>query len=694
LGTGRVQYLAMKPIQYPATRRTAQTDTYFGTEVADPYRWLEDDHAPETLAWVEAQNAVTFKYLESLPYREAIAERLRTRINYVRYGVPYPQNNALIFSKNDGLQNQSVLYIQAGKNGKEEVLFDPNALSEDSTIVLGMWAVSKDEKYLAYAVSDGGSDWKRIYIMDIATRALLSDELLWVKVSGIAWQGDGFYYSRYPATEAGDELSSRNENHQVCYHTVGTAQSEDKIVYEDTAHLTRFHTVSTTEDERFAILTISDRGTGKEGNALFVREMGKDTWLPLIAEITDSHYHVAANLEGDAFLIETNDNAPNGKVVLVSLGGADETIILPEQEYPLATVAMLGGKLVTSYMKDATHHLSVYSINGQKEYDIPLPGPGSVAGLSGREDSSQFYFAYTTFNYPTTIFSHDLSSQETNVYKSPTIPLFDADAYTVKQVFYESKDGTRVPMFLVHQKEIAINGQNPTLLYGYGGFNISLTPSFSPNLITFLEQGGVYAMANLRGGSEYGEKWHQAGMRLNKQNVFDDFIAAAEWLIENNYTQPAKLAIQGGSNGGLLVGATLNQRPDLFAAAIPQVGVMDMLRFHHFTIGWNWIPDYGSSEASEADFHNLYRYSPVHNLKNTTYPATLVTTADHDDRVVPAHSFKYAATMQHVQQGDAPVLIRIGTKSGHGASNLQKSLEEIADIYTFLFTHLGIAAKF
>jgi prolyl oligopeptidase len=692
----------MKPLQYPVTRRITHTDTYFGTEIADPYRWLEDDHAPETTAWVEAQNAVTFAYLESLSHREAIIERLHTRINYVRYGVPTPQAKALIFSKNDGLQNQSVLYIQMGENAPAEVLLDPNALSEDSTIVLGMWAISKDEKYLAYAVADGGSDWKRIYVMEIATRSLSSDELLWVKVSGIAWQGDGFYYSRYPATEAGGELSSKNESHQVCYHTVGTPQSEDAIVYEDAEHVTRFHTVGTTEDERFAILTISDRGTGKEGNALFVRPLGPlgtDEWLPLVPEITDSHYSVIgmASADTDTFLIETNDDAPNGKVLSLPLGSlsvAEGKTILPEQEYPLATVAFLGGKLVTSYLKDATHHLSVYSMNGKHAYDIALPGPGSVAGISGREDQSRFFFAYTTFNYPTTIFSHDLQTIETQVYQASNIPLFDAEDYSVQQVFYKSKDGTKIPMFLVHQKELELNGNNPTLLYGYGGFNISLTPYFSPNLITFLEQGGVYAMANLRGGSEYGEKWHQAGMRLNKQNVFDDFIAAAEWLIEHKYTQSTKLAIQGGSNGGLLVGAVLNQRPDLFAAAIPQVGVMDMLRFHHFTIGWNWIPDYGCSTASEADFKNLYSYSPVHNLREIAYPPTLVTTADHDDRVVPAHSFKYAATLQHAQQGDAPVLIRIGTKSGHGASNLQKSLEEVADLYAFLFTHLGVVAKF
>jgi prolyl oligopeptidase len=684
-------------IQYPKTRKVDHVDTYHGVQVPDPYRWLEDDRSAETVEWVKAQNAVTFAYLEKIPYRTKILDRLEQLYNYPKYTAPTRRGELYFFTKNDGLQNQSVHYVQKGLDGTPEVLIDPNALSPDGTTRLSPFVLSKDGRHAVYGLSRAGSDWQDFHVMEIATKRALADEIKWVKVSGAAWAGNGFFYSRYPEPEKGRELSTKNENHQVYFHRIGTAQSQDELVYQDPANPQRFHRVSTTEDERFAILSVSDRGKGRDGNALFVRDLskGEKAFRPVVAEITDARYNVLDNL-GDKLLVLTNCNAPNERVVLIdplNPAEANWKPVLPEKPEPLGFAGTIGGKLFATYLKDVTSRAYVYSLDGTLENEVALPGLGSVSGFVGRNDDEQAFYTFTSFNYPPTIFRYDIKARTSGVFREAKIAGFDAAAYEVKQVFYPSKDGTKVPMFLVHKKGLALDGKNPALLYGYGGFNITQNPSFSALRIALLEQGFVYATACLRGGGEYGEKWHEAGMKLRKQNVFDDFIAAAEWLVANKYTSPEKLAMNGGSNGGLLVGAVLNQRPDLFKAAIPQVGVMDMLRFHTFTIGWNWIADYGSSDNAE-EFKALYAYSPLHNIRpGTSYPATLITTADHDDRVVPAHSFKYAATLQERQAGDAPVLIRIETQSGHGASNTRKQLEVTADVYSFLFQNLGVTPK-
>jgi prolyl oligopeptidase len=689
-------------LHYPKTAKVDHVDTYFGVTVADLYRWLEDDNSPETAKWVEEQNKVTFGYLEKIPYRQKIKERLEKIYNYPKYSQPFRKGENFFFSKNDGLQNQSVLYIQKGLNGKPEVLIDPNAFSADGTVRLGAFALSQNGKYAGYGLSRSGSDWQEYYVMEIAAKKTLTDTLRWVKVSGLAWQGNGFYYSRYDAPEKGKELSASNDFHKVYYHKIGAPQSQDELVYEDQANPQRFHTVSTTEDERFAILSISDRGKGKRGNALFFRDAASTqnaptgaAFTPIIATIGDHNFSVVDNV-GDKFLIRTNYNAPNERVFLFDPKNPDEKnwkTVLPEKPEPLRGVSTAGGKLFVTYLKDVATRAYVYSLDGKLENEVALPGIGSAGGFGGEKDDKFVFYSFTSFTFPPTIYRYDIATKKSSVFRAPEVDFKPAD-YETKQVFYPSKDGTKVPMFITYQKGLKLDGNNPTLLYAYGGFNISLAPSFDPLLIALFEQGGVYAMANLRGGSEYGERWHEAGMRLNKQNVFDDFIAAAEYLIEQKYTSPQKLAIRGGSNGGLLVGAVINQRPELFKVAIPQVGVMDMLRFHKFTIGWNWIAEYGSSE-NEADFKNLHAYSPLHNIKDgVKYPATLITTADHDDRVVPAHSFKYAATIQEKHAGENPVLIRIETKSGHGASSTTKRLEEMADIYAFIFYNLGVMPKY
>ncbi|MGA1369197.1 MAG: prolyl oligopeptidase family serine peptidase [Blastocatellia bacterium] len=681
-------------LRYPETRKVDHVDTYHGVQVADPYRWLEDDNSAETAKWVEEQNKVTFGYLETIPYREKLKARLETLYNYPKISAPSRKQNYYIFSKNDGLQNQSVLYIQTGLDGKPEVLLDPNRWSEDGTVRLGAFALSKDAKHAVVGTSRSGSDWQEYQVMEVATRKMLPETVRWVKVSSVAWAGDGFFYSRYPEPEKGRELSTRNENHQVWFHRIGTPQSADELVYEDAANPQRFHTVQTTEDERYAILTISDRGRGKKGNSVFYRDLrsGRKEFLPIVAEIGDDSFQVIDNV-GETFLVETNQGAPNGKVVRFDPRKPGQwATVLPERPEPLQSVGTAGGKLFATYLKDVTTRAYVFSLTGKLENEVAMPGPGTAGGFGGNFDDKFVFYSFTSLNYPPTTFRYDIATKKSSVYRTVEIPGYQADQFETRQVFYPSKDGTKIPMFLVYRKGLKLDGNNPTLLYGYGGFNITTSPSFNALRIALLENGFVYASANLRGGGEYGEKWHEAGTKLKKQNVFDDFIAAGEWLIGNGYTRPERLAIQGGSNGGLLVGAVLNQRPELFGAAIPQVGVMDMLRFHKFTIGWNWIADYGSSDNPE-EFKALYAYSPIHNLRKVAYPPTMVTTADHDDRVVPAHSFKYAATLQERQQGNAPVLIRIETKSGHGASNTAKQIEGTRDVYAFLFQHLGVTPR-
>ena len=679
------------PITYPVARKTDQVDNYHGTQVPDPYRWMEDDRSTETADWVKAENKVTFDYLAQIPYRKQFQDRLEQVYNYPKYSAPSRKGEWFYFSKNDGLQNQAVLYRQKGLDGKPELVIDPNKLSTDGTTRLGAFSLSKDGRYAVVGLSKGGSDWQEYQIMELATKTYLPDKIDWVKVSGAAWQGDGFYYSRYPKPE-GSALAAKNENHQVFFHKLNTPQSADRLVYEDTKHPQRFHIVSTTDDERFALLSISDRGQGKDGNSLLFIDATspQKTFTPVVAEITDFSYGVVDN-DGDRLLILTNEKAPNSKVVAFDTKKKAFSTLIPEKPEPIAegSVSAAGGKLFVEYAKDVTSKVEIFNYAGKPEGEVKLPAIGSAGGFGGEKDDKFVFYTFTSFTFPPTIYRYDIATHKSTVFRAPEVD-FNPSDYETKQVFYTSKDGTKVPMFLTYRKGLKLDGTNPTLLYGYGGFNVSLPPSFSPFRIPFLEQGGVYAQANLRGGSEYGEKWHEQGMKLKKQNVFDDFIAAAEYLIAQKYTSPAKLAVQGGSNGGLLVGAVMNQRPDLFRVAIPQVGVMDMLRFHKFTIGWNWIADYGSSDNAD-EFKALYAYSPVHNIRTgISYPATLITTADHDDRVVPAHSFKYAATLQEMYKGTNPVLIRIDTNSGHGASNTKKNIETAADIYSFILWNMGI----
>lgn len=684
--------------QYPVTKTVDHVDTYHGTKVPDPYRWLEDDTSQETAAWVEAQNKVTFAYLEAIPYRAQLNKRLQALFNYAKYSAPSRRGDNYFFSKNDGLQNQSVLYIQKGLTGTPEVLIDPNKWSADGTERLAGFAPSKDGKLAVYGVQRSGSDWTEYRVIDLSTKQTLSDRINWVKVSNIAWRGNGFYYSRYPEPVKGKELSSINEDHMVYYHRIGTPQSADEQVFRDAKNPQRFHTLSTTEDERFAVLDVSDRGTGKQGNAVFVQDLSKpgSKFTPLIPEIGHDSYNVLESVRGE-LLVFTDNNAPNGRVVRIDPARPDPAnwkVILAEKSDTIDSIAVAGGKVIATYMKDVASKAYVHNLEGALENEVELPGLGSVSGFGGNMDDANLFYTFTSFTYPTSIFRYDVAARKSAMFRAPEIPGLDTNQYETKQVFVTSKDGAKVPMFLVHKKGLALDGNNPTLMYGYGGFNIATTPGFSSLRIALLEQGFVYASVNMRGGSEYGEAWHDAGTKLKKQNVFDDFIAAAEWLVANKYTNPSKLAAQGGSNGGLLVGAVINQRPDLFRVAIPQVGVMDMLRFHKFTIGWNWIADYGSSDNPE-EFKALFAYSPLHNIKaGGKYPATLVTTADHDDRVVPAHSFKYAATLQKHASKDNVALIRIDTKSGHGASNVTKQIEATADIYAFIMHNLGVTPKF
>ena len=606
-------------------------------------------------------------------------------------------NDYFYFIKNSGLQNQSVLYRQKGMNGTPEEVLDPNKFSKEGTTSLAAFSLSKDGRYAVVGKSAGGSDWRTFFVMDMNTLTYLPDSLAWVKVSGASWLGDGFFYSRYPVTGAGKELSTKNENHQVYYHKVGTSQAQDQLVYEDAANPLRFHGVFTNEDERFVFLNISDRSK-KEGNALWYYDNNSSdkTFKPIIKDAEVYLYSFIADHNGK-FIIATNDGAKNQKVVIVDPlqpQSSNWKTIIPEKEENITSISSAGNKLFVTYLKDVTSRVFVYNMDGKLEREVKLPAMGTVSGFNGENDDSFVFYTFTSFTFPPTIYKYDIATGKSEVFRRPEVK-FDPESFVTEQVFYTSKDGTKVPMFIVYKKGLKKNGKNPTMLYAYGGFNISTNPSFSPARITWLEQGGIYASANLRGGSEYGEKWHEAGMGLKKQNVFDDFIAAGEYLIAKNYCSSDYLAIYGGSNGGLLVGAVANQRPELFKVAIPAVGVMDMLRFHKFTIGFNWIAEYGSSEKSAAEFKNLYGYSPMHNISaSKNYPATLVTTADHDDRVVPAHSFKYIASLQEKYKGNNPVMIRVDVNSGHGASNLKKGLETTADIYSFIFYNMGVTPKF
>jgi prolyl oligopeptidase len=680
-------------LNYPVTKKIDQVDVYNGVKVADPYRWLEDDNSPATAAWVEAENKVTFPYLAAIPYRAKMIARVKQLNDYTKYSSPSRKGPYYFYFKLEGLQNQNVLYIQKGLDGEPQVLIDPNTWGE--TTRLGTFVPSADAKYAVYAMQENGADWSTYKVIELATRKTLPDTLKWIKVSGVAWQGHGFYYSRYPEPAQGKDRAGLNEDHRVYFHQVGTPQSEDRQIYQDAGNPQRFNIVETTKDERFALLAVSDRGKGKDGNAFSARDLsrGEREFNPVVKDITNDSFGVVDNV-ADKLLVETNHGAPNGRVVLVDPKHPEEAnwkTILPERPEPLESVSTAGGKLFATYLKDVTTRAYVYALDGTLEDEIQLPGLGTAGGLGGNRDDTFVFYTFNSLNVPPTIYRYDIATKKSTVFRQPQIPGYDPGAYETESAFYPSKDGTKIPIFLVHKKGLVRDGSNPTLLFGYGGFNIVQAPTFSAARLALLEQGFVYANANMRGGGEYGEAWHKQGMKLKKQNVFDDFIAAGEWLIGQNYTSRERLAIQGGSNGGLLIGAVINQRPELFKVAIPQVGVMDMLRFQKFTIGFNWIADYGSSDNPE-EFRALYAYSPLHNIKaGQQYPATLITTADHDDRVVPAHSFKYAATLQEKASHQTPILIRIDTHSAHGASSQTKALETAADIYSFIMFNMGLS---
>ncbi len=677
-------------LSYPEAIKDNTVDTYFGTEVADPYRWLENDTSQATSAWVKAENDITNAYLARIPFRNKLKERLTQLTNYEKIGTPFKKNGKYYFYKNDGLQNQNVLYVKETLDGEAKVLLDPNKLSDDGTVALNGISFSKDGKYMAYAISRSGSDWIEIYVIDLATSELTDDHILWAKFSGASWQGNGFYYSAYDAPTNGKEYSNINENHKVYYHKIGDPQSKDQLIYQNPQYPKRFYSASTDEDEK--ILFIDESGAGS-GNNLSLKDLTK-TNSPLIPMTEDYNFiYMPIEVIGNTIYILTNYDAPKYRVMTADINSPNIRNwkeLVPENESVLSGAQIIGGKLILTYDKDASNHAYVYALNGEQEHEITLPSLGSV-GFSGNKDDKETFYTFTSFTFPGTIYKYDIDKNKSELYLSPKVD-FNPEEFVTEQIFYTSKDGTKVPMFLTYKKGLKRDGNNPVFLYGYGGFNVSLNPYFSTMRLPFLENGGIYVQTNLRGGSEYGEEWHQAGIKMNKQNVFDDFISAAEYLISEKYTNKDKIAIVGGSNGGLLIGACVNQRPDLFKVAIPQVGVMDMLRYHKFTIGWNWASDYGTSEDSKEMFEYLYAYSPLHNIKNdgTPYPAIMITTADHDDRVVPAHSFKYAATLQASNTGDAPKLIRIESKAGHGGGKpMSKIIDETADIYAFILYNMG-----
>ncbi len=679
-------------INYPVTLKVDSADTYFGITVPDPYRWLENDTARQTAEWVARQNEVTFAYLNNIPYRNAVRKRLDELQNYERIGAPEKNGDYYYYYRNTGLQNHNVWYRKKGMDGEEEVFIDPNTFSADGTTALAGMFFSRDGSLVTLLLQEGGSDWRKAVTLRTADKSVVGDTLKDLKFTGIAWKGnEGFYYSRYDNPK-GNQLFSKVDYNKVCYHKLGTPQSSDRVVFDGgTMQPQRRASAFLTEDERYLIIATS---VTTSGNELYAQDLTQPraTLVPVVNNFNNDH-DVIDN-DGQRLLIHTNLNAPNGRIVAADISRpAPENWkdLIPEAPEPIRNVSTAGKKIFVSYLKDARSVIKQYDYNGNLEREIQLPAIGTAGGFGGRHTDTEVYYTFTSFTYPPTIFRYNIASGTSTEYARPKMP-FNPDDYTTEQVFYTSKDGTRVPMFIVYKRGLERNGKNATWLYGYGGFNISLTPSFSASRIVWLENGGVFAQPNLRGGGEYGKQWHLAGTKMNKQNVFDDFIAAAEYLIAEKFTSSNYLAIAGGSNGGLLVGATMTQRPDLMKVALPAVGVLDMLRYHKFTVGAAWSYDYGTADESKEMFEYLLKYSPLHALKpGTAYPATLITTADHDDRVVPAHSFKFAATLQECQAGNNPVLIRIETKSGHGSSNLSKALDVTADQFAFAWYNMGIS---
>jgi len=678
-------------ISYPSTKHVDQTDNYHGTVVADPFRWLEDDTSPQTKVWVDAQNKVTFGYLEKLAERKAIKERLTKLWNFERYGVPFKEGGRYFFTKNDGLQNQSVLYTADSLKETPRLLLDPNKLSTDGTAALSSYAVSDDGNLLAYAVATAGSDWHEWNVRDVRTGKDLSDHIKWAKFSGASWTKDnkGFYYSRYDEPKAGDQLKGVNYFHKLYFHKLGAPQSEDVLVYDRLDQKEWGFSGGVTDDGQYLIISVS-QGTDTK-NRLFYKDLRKpDAKIVELLNDFDAEYTFIDN-DGPLFWFRTDLNAPRGRLIAIDINHPERANwkeVVPQATETLRAVNLVNDQFILIYLKDAHSLVKIVGRDGSFIRNVELPSLGSVSGFGGKRKDTETFYAFTSFTTPGTIYRYDLKTGQSTIFREPKVD-FDQSQYETTQVFYPSKDGTKIPMFITRKRGLKNDSSNPTLLYGYGGFNISITPSFSVSRLVWMEMGGTYAVANLRGGGEYGEEWHQAGMKQNKQNVFNDFISAGEWLIGNHYTSTPKLAIDGRSNGGLLVGACITQRPDLFGAALPGVGVMDMLRFHKFTIGWAWTSDYGSADDPEQ-FKTLYAYSPLQNIKpGVKYPSTLITTADHDDRVVPAHSFKFAATLQEAQAGDKPILIRIETRAGHGAGKpTAKQIEESADEIAFLVHEL------
>lgn len=681
-------------VTYPLTKTVDVKEDHFGTMVADNYRWLENDVNEDSTVrnWVTDENKVTFDYLAKIPYREQLEQRLNELANFPKETTPFREGKYYFYSKNDGLQNQYVTYYKEGLNGAEKVFFDPNQLSPDGTVTLNFAGFSNDRKYAALNQNKAGSDWSEIYVKEIASNTMLPDKIEWSKFSGAAWQGDGFYYSGYDAPK-GKEFTGSSENQKVFYHKLGTKQSEDKLIYSDPKHPKYYLSAQTTEDERYLFIYVNP---GTSGTEILWKDLRSNSPFTTLFNGFENEYTILDN-DDDQLIVMTNVNAPNYRVVKVdpkNPGTENWKEIIPEQKEFLSNVSVAGGKLFAFYLKDVRPVVVQYTRSGTAERQIALPNNGiggTVSGFAGERDDDFVFFSFTTFLSPADIYKYDIKKGTIELYKKAQVK-FDASKYVMQQVFYPSKDGTKIPMFLVYKKGIKMDGSNPCLLYGYGGFQINITPTFSASRLALLEQGFIYAVANIRGGNEYGEEWHKAGMLEKKQTVFDDFISAAEYLSAEKYTSADKLAIMGRSNGGLLVGACMTQRPDLFAVALPGVGVLDMLRYQKFTVGWGWAVEYGNADSSKEEFDYLYKYSPLHNLKQgTKYPATFITTADHDDRVVPGHSFKYAAALQAAQGGDDPVLIRIDTQAGHGAGKpLAKILEEDADWMSFTMWNVGI----
>jgi prolyl oligopeptidase len=681
-------------LTYPETKKGNDTDNYFGTVIADPYRWLENDTSAETKEWVTTEQAFTEDYLATIPFRDKIRNRYKELLNYDKFFGAFKVGDFIIYTKQEGLQNQSVYYIQKGLEGEAKVLIDPNKLSDDGSVSVGLDSYSNDKKYIAYHINKGGSDWQTMRIMELETQKTLDDQLDWLKFGGAAWQGSGFYYSRYDKPVQGTELSAKSEFQKIYYHKLGEKQDQDVLIFEDKSKPQMYFYPQVTEDERYLFIYKSPGTDGME--VLFKNLANGQKEFKLLFKGFEFNYGVLNNI-GDKLLVNTNDNAGNYRVILVDPANPQKNNwkdIIPEKPEKLESSMTLGGKLFASYLKDASTRIYQYGIDGTFEHEVPLPAIGSASGIGGGNKETYAFYDFSSFTYPPCIYRYDILTGKSEEFRKAT-PNAKIEEFETEQVFYTSKDGTKVPMFLVHKKGIKLDGTHPTLLYAYGGFGASSTPYFSNSKIILYENDGVFAMPNIRGGGEYGEKWHKGGNLLNKQNCFDDFIAAAEYLVEKKYTSRDKLAINGGSNGGLLVGAVMTQRPDLFKVAIPEMGVLDMLRFQKFTVGWGWSVEYGSSDSAKY-FPTLYKYSPLHNIKDSVeYPATLVLTADHDDRVVPAHSFKFIATLQEKQKGNNPVLIRIEINQGHGASgaSLSKIIESETDKWAFMFYNMGIEPK-